>query len=366
MIQGLVDQLAAAADWHALRSIRASRVRLFLRLAVAVRGDMTAADFMGALANSEDENARPAWARVYRRIEARMRDGEHSLVEALCEVCGPDDLCFFVAEHKVSDVSVLFQMAHDAAMRKKQIVKSATAPFAFPVYMAIMAFGVLLLGGTVMLPHFVKVLPVSQFEMPTQVVYHVGRVLRANTVSTALLLGASSAWIYWSLPNLFNRLRARTLDRMFPWSLYRVLQSSSFLVSMASLFKAKVPVLDAVTGYAAVAQPYQAGYANLMRERLESEQTTSDMRALDVGFIEVETMTSMRILNVKLAPEEVIQRIGDSEMALLAEDVAMKAQRIARGLMLVLAVVLTFSLYGTFSVIPTLAEKASGIHGLRK
>lgn len=365
MIQSLADQLTAAADWYALRSIRASRVRLFLRLAVAVRGDMTVADFIAALATSEDES-RPAHARVYRRIEARMRDGEHSLVQALRDVCGPDDLCFFVAEHKVSDVSVLFQMAHDAAVRKKRIVKSATAPFVFPTYMAIMAFGVLVLGGTVMLPNFVKVLPVSQFEMPTQVVYHVGRVLRDNTLGAGLLLAAGLVWIRWSLPNLFNSVRIESLDRVFPWSLYRVLQSSSFLVSMASLFKAKVPVLDAVTGYAMVARPYEAGYANLMRENLESEQTTSDMWALDVGFIEAETMTSMRILNVKLAPEEVIQRIGDSEMALLAEDVAMKAQRIARTLTLVLAVVLTFSLYGTFSVIPTLAEKASTVHGLRK
>lgn len=356
------EALAGLADLIALRDIRKNRVRLFLRLAVAIRGGMTAADFLGALADGEEENGRPAHARVYRQLESRLRDGEHSLAEALRDVCTADDLCFLVAEQKVPDVSTLFQMAYDAALRKQRIVRAAAAPFIFPGYLALLAFGVLVLGGTVMLPNFVKVLPVHLWELPTRAVYQVGAVLRGHAVAASVVAAGLLGWIAWSLPNLHHPVRRERLDRVFPWSLYRTLQSSSFLVNMAALFRAKVPVLDAVTGYAAVATPYEAAYAEHMRERLESEQTVSDMRALDVGFIEPETMTSMRILNVKLPPEEVIQKIGDSEMTLLEDDVARTARRIARGLTLTLAALLTFSLYGTFSVIPALTEQATQVH----
>ena len=103
-----------------------------------------------------------------------------------------------------------------------------------------------------------------------------------------------------------------------------------------------------------------------MMARLESEQTSTDMRALDVGFIDLETMMSMKVLNVKLPPQEIISRIGESEMDLLVEEVTDVANRISRSVAIVFAGILVLGLYGTFAVIPTLTEKATAIHGMRK
>lgn len=365
MRHALSDWFTGVADGLARRSIRSKRERLFLFLAVAVRGGMTPADAVAAMGEREDELARPAYSRTYREIEARLRDGEHTLAEALADVVRPDDLCFLAAEHKVLDVAEIFQMAYDAAVRRKEVVAAVTKPFYFPLYLGILALGVLVLGGTVMLPNFVEVLPQEYWEAATRLVYRVGRVLRDHTVLVSAGLAALLVWMYWSLPNLATRLRTDYLDKIFPWSLYRTVQSSGFLVNMAALFRSKVPVLDAVNTYASVARPYEAGYLERMRTSLESEQTSSDMRALDVGFIDLETMSSMVVLNVKLPPEEIIQRIGESEMQLLLEDVKAAAERIARGITVSFALVLVVGIYGTFAIVPTLSEKVSEVHGAR-
>ncbi len=352
--------------WRALRYTRSHRARLFLRLAVAIRGGLTAADALAAIANGEEEIGRAARAAVYRDIESKMRDGVHTLADALADVTTPDDRCFLMAEEQVTDVSTLFQMAYDAIIRRKVIVDAVTKPFLFPAYLGVLGISILILGGTVMLPNFIVALPIEHWETPSVMVYWIGKQLRAYGPLIAPAIFGGLAWVWWSLPNLFTEVRTTSLDRIFPWSLYRTLSSSNFLVSMAALFSAKVPMLEAVSAYQRAAQPYQSGYASQMMERLGSEQTSTDMRALDVGFIDLETMMSMKVLNVKLSPQEIITRIGESEMDLLVQEVTDVAKGISRGVVLVFAAVLVFGLYGTFSVIPTLTEKAMAVHGMRK
>lgn len=341
----------------AKNEIKSNRLRLLLRLAVAVRGGMTPADFLEVLAETEAHHGREGHAKVYKLIEARLRSGEYTVHEALQEITTNDDRCFLYAEEKVKDLSTLLQMAYDTANRRKQIVAAVSKPFFLPTYFFAMGLGLLILGGVVMLPNFVSLMPVAQWEMPSQVVYYIGQLLIKYGIFVFLTLGILVAWIIWSMPNLHNKFRTDYLDRVFPWSIYKTLQSSSFILNMAAMFRAKVPILDAVRGYASVSSPYAAHWAGLMRIRLESEQTASDMRALDVGFIDVNTMDAMKILNNKLPADVVIQTIGEAEFALLADSVEVSSKRIARFVTVIVACFLLFSLYGTMSVVPQFTEK---------
>lgn len=349
--------LDKAADALAINEIKANRLRLLLRLAVAVRGGFTPADFIAALAETEAENGRDGHARVYKLIEVRMRSGEYAVHEALFDVTTSDDRCFLYAEDKVPDLSELLQMAYDTAHKKKLIVAVVRKPFVLPLYLFFMACGILVLGCTVMLPNFVTIMPVALWEFPTQVVYLVGQFLVKWWPLFLIAVGGLVGGTLWSLPRVHSEFRTRYLDRVFPWSLYKSLHSSSFILNIAAMFRAKVPILEAVKGYAAVSTPYASFYASRMRARLESEQTASDMRALDVGFIDRSTMDSMKLLNNKLPAAEVIQKIGDAEFDLLASEVEVTAKRSALIVTVLVATVLLFSLYGTLSVVPTFMEK---------
>ncbi|MDT8992859.1 hypothetical protein RQP54_18440 [Curvibacter sp. APW13] len=337
--------------------IKATRLRLLLRLAVAVRGGMTPADFLSSLADVEAVNGRLGHAKVYRKVEAKMRSGEYAIYEALENLTTADDRCFLYAEDRVADLSTLLQMAHDTAKKKKLITAAITKPFILPMYLFVMACGLLMLGGTVMLPNFVTLMPVAQWEPPSRAIYYMGQALIKFWPFIVAAIAAFVAWVVWSLPNLHNNFRRKYLDRVFPWSLYKSLQSSNFILNIAAMFRAKVPILDAVGGYATVSTPYAASWARRMQMRLESEQTTSDMRALDVGFIDQPTMDSMRILNTKLPADIVVQTIGDAEFEMLAQEVAVTAERTSKLVTVVVGACLLFTLYGTMSVIPMFTEK---------
>jgi toxin co-regulated pilus biosynthesis protein E len=347
----------AVREYLAKSDIKSTRLRLLLRLAVAVRGGLTPADFLRALADTEAMNGRLGHAKVYRKVEARMRSGEYAVYEALEELTTADDRCFLYAEDKVADLSSLLQMAYDTAEKKKVITAAIIKPFLLPMYLFVMACGLLLLGGTVMLPNFVTLMPVAQWEAPSRIVYEAGQILTKYWPFVVGAIAGLVGWVIWSLPNLHNKLRTKYLDRVFPWSLYKSLQSSNFILNIAAMFKAKVPILDAVRGYAMVSTPYSASWALRMQLRLESEQTASDMRALDVGFIDRNTMDSMKILNNKLPADVVIQTIGEAEFAMLADEVAVTAARTSKLVTAVVGACLLFTLYGTMSVIPMFTEK---------
>lgn len=349
--------LEAIREHLARNDIKATRLRLLLRLAVAVRGGMTPADFLRALADTEAMNGRHGHAKVYRMVEAKMRSGEYAIYEALEELTTADDRCFLYAEDKVADLSSLLQMAYDTAEKKKVITAAILKPFMLPMYLFVMACGLLMLGGIVMLPNFVTLMPVAQWEAPSRVVYHAGQMLIAFWPFVLITLVGFIGWVIWSLPNLNSAFRTKYLDRVFPWSLYKSLQSSNFILNIAAMFKAKVPILDAVRGYSIVATPYASSWARRMQVRLESEQTASDMRALDVGFIDRNTMDSMRILNNKLPADVVVQTIGEAEFAMLADEVAVTAERTSKLVTAVVGACLLFTLYGTMSVIPMFTEK---------
>lgn len=344
-------------EYMAQHDIKSTRLRLLLRLAVAVRGGMTPADFLRALADTEALNGRLGHAKVYRKVEAKMRSGEYAVYEALEDLTTADDRCFLYAEDKVADLSSLLQMAYDTAEKKKVITAAIIKPFLLPMYLFVMACGLLMLGGTVMLPNFVTLMSVDQWEAPSRIIYQAGQVLIKFGPFVLVALGAFVGWVVWSLPNLHNHFRTKYLDRIFPWSLYKSLQSSNFILNIAAMFKAKVPILDAVRGFAMVSTPYAASWAHRMQVRLESEQTASDMRALDVGFIDRNTMDSMRILNNKLPADIVVQTIGEAEFAMLADEVAVTAERTSKLVTAVVGACLLFTLYGTMSVIPMFTEK---------
>lgn len=353
-MEALLERLAQS-------DIRANRLMLLLRMAMAVRGGITPADFLRALADTEAYNGRSGHAKVYRLAEARLRSGEYATHEALENLTTSDDRCFLYAEEKVADLAMLLQMAYDTALKHKRIQDAILRPFVFPAYLLLICVGILLVGGTMMLPTFAPLMPMNEWEFPSRVVYHLGQALIVWWPLIIVCIGAVALWVMWSLPNLRTPLRTKYLDRVFPWSLYKNLQSSNFVLNMAAMFKAKVSILDAVNGYAVVSKPYSSYWAQRMAVRLESEQTTSDMRALDVGFIDQGTIDSMRILNSKLPADVVLETIGNAEFELLAEEVRISATRIAKGLTVVMGASLLFTLYGTMSVVPTFTEKMMNI-----
>lgn len=341
----------------ARKDILASRQMLLLRMAVAVKGGMTPEDCLDAIADAEEHNNREAHAFIYKQVEGKLRSGEFAVHEALDSITTVDDRCFLYAEDKVKDLGTLLQLAYDTSIRREKLVSAIAKPFTMPLYLLVMTCGILIVGGTVMLPNFTTLLPIKEWEYPSRVVYSIGQFLLKYWPVFALCLVAVLGWVSWSMANLTNEFRNRYLDRVFPWSVYKSLQSSSFILNLAAMFKAKVPILDAVKGYEHVSAPYASSFANLMRRRLESEQTASDMHALDVGFIDRNTMDSMRILNNKLPTDAVISTIGEAAFELLAAEVTTNASRISRLVTLVLAAFLLFSLYGMMSVIPAVTEK---------
>lgn len=79
-------------------------------------------------------------------------------------------------------------------------------------------------------------------------------------IDNRYLLGAvltvSGAWVIWSLPRITGPVRARVLDRLFPWSLYREMQGVSFLLNLSALLRANVRTEEALDKLSRNATPW--------------------------------------------------------------------------------------------------------------
>ncbi|MDW9479056.1 pilus assembly protein [Sinorhizobium meliloti] len=124
-----------------------------------------------------------------------------------------------------------------AAKIKMTVIKGLT----YPIMLVAAAIGLLVLIVRQVVPAFDAVLPKDQWEgLGAQMAFV------ANIIDNYLYLGLAALallWtsIIWSMPRWTGGMRSK-LDRFPPWSLYRLVLGSGFMLTVAGMIKAGIPL----------------------------------------------------------------------------------------------------------------------------
>jgi type II secretory pathway component PulF len=134
---------------------------------------------------------------------------------------------------------------------KMTVLKGMT----YPIMLVVAALALLILIVRQVVPAFDAVLPRDQWQGLGAQMDFVANIIDNYLVYGLAAVGAVCAAITWSMPRWTNALRPK-FDKYPPWSLYRLVLGSGFMLTVAGMIKAGIPLPTVLAMLARDASPW--------------------------------------------------------------------------------------------------------------
>lgn len=215
---------------------------------------------MHAVASQDGKKPNAPLAVIYNHLIDGVRGGKR--LSALLRKYVNYEECSLIAG---GEKSGNMQQAFDAAVRvitkKGEIVGAVALATVYPTFLGGMSVFLMNMVATKLVPKFAKMSDPATWEGTARIVFLMGEFVthygrEALAVIIALILA-----VVFSFPYLRGPVRI-VLDKVFPWSLYRMLYGSTFLLNVSVLIGSGVKMQDALESLSKNANPW-------LRERIE-------------------------------------------------------------------------------------------------
>lgn len=136
--------------------------------------------------------------------------------------------------------SLIFQVE-----KQSEIKKVVIGQMGYPVFLSIFLVAIMFGFGNYGVPMLAEMLPVNrwpEFSMPL----HNISVFIAGNIHLVIVGVIAALVVVFKLQNKYVGKARPYMDRFPPYNVYKAMQGASFLISLASLLKAGIPVIDAV------------------------------------------------------------------------------------------------------------------------
>lgn len=201
-----------------------------------------------------------------------------------------------------------FREALFVAQTGKQIRGALIKALAYPVLLLLIQAAVLVIASYQLVPVLEGLLSVDRWPPIAQGFHALTSNLRSWGFAWIAAGFAAVTLIFKTLPTWRGNARAWLDHHLPPWSIYREVQSSNFLVAMAALVKEGASVDVAMKSLMRVATPWLAAHLQRMVRGLERGETPGV--AIRTGLLDDETAGDLEDYSDGGAFEEAIETIG--------------------------------------------------------
>ncbi|MCD0253116.1 type II secretion system F family protein [Xanthomonas campestris pv. campestris] len=195
--------------------------------------------------------------------QAVMRNKEgRPLSEGFQGFVSPEEEAMIAAGEKAGRLREAFGFAIDALEKKKEIMRAVRGGVVGPLALLALFVVMLLMVSYRLMPALAKTVDLTMLTGPLAWLNAIAEIVthQGIYIAVAALLGV--AWTIWSFANLTGNLRYR-LDKLPPWSVYRAMHGTTFLLNVGVMLRSGIPLLSTLQLLEANATPY-------MRERVSS------------------------------------------------------------------------------------------------
>ena len=183
-----------------------------------------------------------------------MRNGKR-LSQMLGGWVGPVEQMLIAAGEASGTMEKSLTSATQVMEAKKSINTAVIKGFAYPMILTIIAFAVLYMFGFKVVPEFTKIVPADRFHGMAAVLIALSDFARGWIFVVAATLLALIAVFIATLSRWDGRLRVY-LDRFAPYSIYRVMQGSTWLIGLSAMIEAGVRLETALNQLADLADTW--------------------------------------------------------------------------------------------------------------
>jgi len=133
------------------------------------------------------------------------------------------------------------QNAAESIENQSKVKKAIVGAAAYPGVLTGMLIAAMVLSAYKVIPTFEQIIPVDQWQGIAYNVAIASRFIREDGFTIVIVIGVVLFIVFASLPRWTGPLRVY-FDRYVPWSIYKMLQGSAFLLSVASMMSAGIKI----------------------------------------------------------------------------------------------------------------------------
>lgn len=219
------------------------RLKFYRRMAALMRGEMPLHDAVVELRERAQRKKNiQNWAlgKIYGEIESRMYG--KSFAQAMNGFAPRIDMMFFEAASSTGGWDDVFKRIFKVYKDINDMRKTMIGAILPTIGYVVLLLALIVLTGDVLVPPLASIEAPSKWTGAGKLLY-LAQLLVKNPLllwGIILFLVVLGAAIAWSMSNWTGKLRAQ-FDSVPPWSLYRLVQGSVWLVTVANLSEAGVP-----------------------------------------------------------------------------------------------------------------------------
>lgn len=239
-----------------------------------------------------------------------------------------------------SGLSEAIKFAESSKKIKSTIISGAT----YPLILFVVIMGFIAMFSLKMAPPYLQFLPIERWPSLGADFYYVSKAVVDYWYMVLLVFCISSFFIAKTIPTWTGRVR-EILDNVPPWSVYKVYQSSAFLISLASMMQSGTPLNEALNKIQKTNGRWVGRYVEKMSKNLKKGGKNFGQH-LDVGLLDDETAGDVIDYSELGKFEEAVYTIGEKN---LEESIVKIEQRVGvvRTLMIALVGIVVGMIYFT-------------------
>lgn len=178
-----------------------------------------------------------------------------SLAEVLRGWVGPVELMLISAGETSGNLEASLASATNVMEAGKQIRSAVWKGLTYPTILAAVALVVLYQFGFRVVPQFVKMVPAERLTGMASILIKMSTFAQNYLLWLCIALVIVIALFFFSLPRWDGRARV-WLDRYAPYSIYRVLQGSTWLIGLSAMLEAGVRLEQALVQLSGLADAW--------------------------------------------------------------------------------------------------------------
>lgn len=336
-----------------------SRERLYRKLSQLLKNGVSLDRALDQIANIEQKRRNHATASVLRRWKTSIENGMN-----IGQCVGPfvpsSEGLLLETGGNSGRLQESFVNAAEAVNQQRRIKSAIIGAGSYPALLIMVLISALVLASYNIIPAFGEVLPVEEWKGTAKTVATMATAIREKGLLLFSILVISILLISFSMPRWVGRSRM-FVEKLVPWSIYRMWQGSSFLLSLASLMASGVKIDDnALKRLSTRASPYLKERIIAVSRQLSSGHNLGEaLSKTGFNFPEEELIDDLRIYATLKGFEENLttitrEWIGEVEGQVVA------AMKILNTVALVLiAVTLGLLISSIFGVVQQIQDSAN-------
>ena len=244
--------------WARLTFDPGTRARLYRKVAALLDNGVKMMDAIDTLyERAAKRGETETMTIIMSDVRLALRRGE-SLSKALTPWIDPLESMVIAAGEKSGHLGNALRLAADSIGGAKEMRSAIVNGLAYPALLMIATIGVLYYIGAEFLPEMAALGDPSAFTGTAASLYWFSGFVQSIWFWIVLAgLLVCIVFIVKTLPSAFGEDKFRAhLDKMPPWSIYRLMVGSGFLLSLSALLRAGVPLQEAIVDTRKYASPY--------------------------------------------------------------------------------------------------------------